>query len=48
MNHHRGNLSAWALAHRTLVLFMMLASVLAGALAYKNLGRAEIPPSPSR
>jgi multidrug efflux pump subunit AcrB len=43
MNHHRGNLSAWALAHRTLVLFMMLASVLAGALAYKNLGRAEDP-----
>jgi multidrug efflux pump len=43
MNHSRMNLSAWALAHRTLVLFMMLASVLAGALAYKTLGRAEDP-----
>ncbi|WP_448191616.1 efflux RND transporter permease subunit [Azospirillum sp. sgz301742] len=41
--HNRGNLSAWALEHRTLVLFFILASVLAGALAYKNLGRAEDP-----
>ena len=40
---NRGNLSAWALSHRTLVLFFILASVLAGALAYKNLGRAEDP-----
>ncbi|HYH38436.1 MAG TPA: efflux RND transporter permease subunit [Azospirillum sp.] len=42
-NRDRGNLSAWALQHRTLVLFFILASVLAGALAYKNLGRAEDP-----
>ncbi|AWK88938.1 efflux RND transporter permease subunit [Azospirillum thermophilum] len=39
----RGNLSAWALHHRTLVLFLILASVLAGVLAYRNLGRAEDP-----
>ncbi|HRJ60382.1 MAG TPA: efflux RND transporter permease subunit [Azospirillaceae bacterium] len=40
----RGNLSAWALAHRPLVLFFLLASVLAGALSYQRLGRAEDPP----
>ena len=40
---NKGNLSAWALSHRTLVLFFILASVLAGALAYRTLGRAEDP-----
>ncbi|WP_448206081.1 efflux RND transporter permease subunit [Azospirillum sp. sgz302134] len=40
---HKNNLSAWALSNRTLVLFFILASVLAGALAYVNLGRAEDP-----
>ncbi len=39
----RGNLSAWALSHRKLVLFFILASMLAGALAYRTLGRAEDP-----
>ena len=41
--YNRGNVSAWALRHRTLVLFFILASMLAGALAYRNLGRAEDP-----
>ncbi|HYH17774.1 MAG TPA: efflux RND transporter permease subunit [Azospirillum sp.] len=40
---NRNNLSAWALSHRTLVLFLILASVLAGTLAYLRLGRAEDP-----
>ncbi|GEO39990.1 drug-resistance cell envelope-like protein [Skermanella aerolata] len=39
----RGNLSAWALTHQTLVLFMILASAAAGLLAYFSLGRAEDP-----
>ncbi|MBP2291773.1 efflux RND transporter permease subunit [Azospirillum rugosum] len=39
----RNNLSAWALSHRTLVLFFILATVLAGALTYRTLGRAEDP-----
>jgi multidrug efflux pump len=39
----RGNLSAWALSHRTLVLFMILTSVVAGVIAYGRLGRAEDP-----
>jgi len=38
-----GNLSAWALAHRTLILFFVLASVVAGLVAYQRLGRAEDP-----
>jgi multidrug efflux pump len=40
----RFNLSAWALRHRTLVLFFIIALTLAGAFAYKALGRAEDPP----
>ncbi|MBW7850618.1 MAG: efflux RND transporter permease subunit [Rhodospirillales bacterium] len=40
---NRFNLSAWALAHRTLVLFFALASVIAGVVAYMALGRAEDP-----
>ena len=39
----RGNLSAWALTHQTLVLFMILASAAAGLFAYFSLGRAEDP-----
>jgi multidrug efflux pump len=39
----RGNLSAWALAHPTLILFLILASALAGTVAYLKLGRAEDP-----
>ena len=39
----RFNLSAWAIAHRPLVLFMILLIGAAGAYAYLNLGRAEDP-----
>lgn len=38
------NLSAWALRHRTLTLFMILAIMAAGAWSYLSLGRAEDPP----
>ncbi|WP_245593493.1 efflux RND transporter permease subunit [Azospirillum halopraeferens] len=37
------NLSAWALEHRTLVLFLIIVSIAAGAIAYGSLGRAEDP-----
>lgn len=37
------NLSAWGLRHGTLVAFAMLLSLLLGALAYFQLGRAEDP-----
>jgi multidrug efflux pump len=37
------NLSAWALSHRALTLFAMLALAAAGVLAYLSLGRAEDP-----
>ena len=40
----RLNLSAWALQHRALTLFAMLAVAVAGAWAYLSLGRAEDPP----
>ena len=39
----RGNLSAWAVAHPTLVLFLILMLAGAGAFAYTKLGRAEDP-----
>jgi multidrug efflux pump len=39
----RFNLSAWSIAHRPLVLFMILLIGAAGAYAYLNLGRAEDP-----
>ncbi|WP_084437760.1 efflux RND transporter permease subunit [Niveispirillum irakense] len=37
------NLSAWAIRHQALVLFMIIASVAVGAYAYMRLGRAEDP-----
>lgn len=37
------NLSAWAVAHRAVILFLILASSIAGTWAYLNLGRAEDP-----
>ncbi len=40
----RMNLSAWALQHRALTLFAMLAVAAAGIWAYLSLGRAEDPP----
>lgn len=39
-----GNISAWALRHQTLILFFIIASVLAGTAAYFSLGRGEDPP----
>ena len=38
------NLSAWALRHRQLTLFLLLAIAAAGIWAYFSLGRAEDPP----
>ncbi|MFY7855394.1 MAG: efflux RND transporter permease subunit, partial [Rubrivivax sp.] len=37
------NLSAWAVAHRPLVLFLLLASLLVGAVSFSRLGRLEDP-----
>ncbi|MEP1768358.1 MAG: efflux RND transporter permease subunit [Sulfitobacter sp.] len=37
------NLSDWALKHRSFVWFLMLVSIVAGALAYANIGREEDP-----
>ncbi|GAB4170394.1 MAG: efflux RND transporter permease subunit [Thalassobaculales bacterium] len=37
------NLSTWALQHQTLVIFFMLAALVAGTTAYLRLGRAEDP-----
>jgi multidrug efflux pump len=39
----RFNLSRWALNHRPLVLFLILATMAAGAFSYFRLGRAEDP-----
>jgi multidrug efflux pump len=39
----RFNLSAWAIRHQPLTLFLMLALFVAGAMAYTRLGRAEDP-----
>ncbi|MGC9369949.1 MAG: efflux RND transporter permease subunit [Paracoccaceae bacterium] len=37
------NLSDWALRHRSFVWFLMIVSLLAGALSYSNIGRREDP-----
>ncbi|MCV2877858.1 efflux RND transporter permease subunit [Sedimentimonas flavescens] len=37
------NLSDWALRHRSMVWFMIIVSLVAGTLAYMNLGREEDP-----
>src|SRR5690606_37719417 len=39
-----GNLSEWAINHRTLVVFFMLVCLGAGAMSYTKLGRQEDPP----
>ena len=39
----RGNLSAWSIQHRVLMLFFMLLLLAGGAFAYVNLGREEDP-----
>jgi len=38
------NLSDWALRHKSLVVYFMLVSALAGIYAYQKLGREEDPP----
>jgi multidrug efflux pump subunit AcrB len=40
----RFNLSAWAVSHQSLVIFLMLACVVLGAWSYKGLPRNEDPP----
>ncbi len=37
------NVSEWALRHRSFVIYLMIASVLAGAAAFRGLGRNEDP-----
>ena len=37
------NLSDWCVRHRALVLFLMIASMVSGAIAFRSLGRAEDP-----
>ncbi len=39
----RFNLSEWALGHRSFVVYLMLAFVIAGVMSYRNLGREEDP-----
>ena len=39
----RGNLSAWAVAHPSLVLFLIIVLSAAGLFSYLKLGRAEDP-----
>jgi multidrug efflux pump len=39
----RINLSEWAVKNRAIVLFLMLLSLIAGTVSYRNLGRAEDP-----
>jgi multidrug efflux pump subunit AcrB len=38
------NASAWALTHKSFIGFLMVMSLLAGVLAYRELGRDEDPP----
>src|SRR6516225_9273398 len=40
---NRFNLSAWAIAHRSIVYFLMLAIVVVGIASYLRLGRNEDP-----
>ena len=39
----RGNLSAWSINHRVLILFFMILLLVGGGFAYVNLGREEDP-----
>lgn len=38
------NLSEWAIRHKSLTLYLMVVTLIAGAYAYVNLGRNEDPP----
>jgi multidrug efflux pump subunit AcrB len=37
------NLSEWALRHRSFVVYLMIASIIAGSVAFRSLGRDEDP-----
>ena len=37
------NLSEWAVNHRAMVIFLMIASLLAGVFSFRQLGRLEDP-----
>lgn len=43
IGQRRFNLSDWALKHRSLVWFLLIVSMVAGIMAYRNLGREEDP-----
>ncbi|MDO5620819.1 MAG: efflux RND transporter permease subunit [Paracoccus sp. (in: a-proteobacteria)] len=43
MKINRFNLSDWALHHRSFVWFLLIISMIAGAISYNNLGREEDP-----
>lgn len=43
IRQRRFNLSDWALKHRSLVWFLLIVSMVAGVMAYRNLGREEDP-----
>ncbi len=40
----RFNLSEWALEHRSMVLYLIVAIAILGALSYSGLGQSEDPP----
>jgi multidrug efflux pump subunit AcrB len=40
---NRFNLSDWALSHRSFIWFLMIISIVAGAISYVNIGREEDP-----
>lgn len=40
---NRFNLSDWALSHRSFIWFLMIMSIVAGAISYVNIGREEDP-----
>jgi multidrug efflux pump len=42
--HHRFNLSTWALKNQALVFYFIVLTLIAGALAYTHLGQSEDPP----
>jgi multidrug efflux pump len=42
--HHRFNLSTWALKNQALVFYFIVLTLITGALAYTHLGQSEDPP----
>ena len=42
-DRHSFNLSAWAVGHPAVILFLIIVTAIAGGIAYLNLGRAEDP-----